>query len=168
MRPHQVSSSGVRKRATKQTEIEHRFLIDAWRLPILSNPIHMVQGSLAHTKALTVRVRVTNGLEGMLTLKLKDKGVSEEFEYPIYIEEAKDLVSRTKEAYIEKNRYKVDFAGYVWEVEEYLNPNLRGLWLAEVEIDAVGDQFAKPSWVVKEITGDPKYSLSSLSLHGKP
>lgn len=58
-------------------------------------------------------------------------------------------------------RYKVDFEGYIWEIDEFLNEN-EGLILAEIELKDENDIFEKPEWVGEEVSNDPRYFNSSL------
>jgi adenylate cyclase len=62
---------------------------------------------------------------------------------------------------IEKDRYRVEEGGVVWEVDEFLGEN-RGLIIAEVELESEGQPFTKPEWVGEEVTGDPRYFNSNL------
>ena len=52
--------------------------------------------------------------------------------------------------------------GYFWEVDEFLGAHA-GLVLAEIELQAPDQPFARPPWLGKEVTDDPRYHNSSLS-----
>ena len=43
---------------------------------------------------------------------------------------------------------------------------LQGLIIAEVELSAAGDQLDLPTWIGKEVTGDPRYYNSNLAKKG--
>ena len=62
---------------------------------------------------------------------------------------------------IEKNRYKIEFAGFIWEVDEFFGEN-EGLIVAEIELESEDQQFDKPEWVGDEVSGDPRYFNSNL------
>jgi CYTH domain-containing protein len=62
---------------------------------------------------------------------------------------------------IEKKRYKVDFKGFVWEVDEFFGVN-QGLIIAELELESEDQVFTKPEWIGEEVTGDPKYFNANL------
>jgi CYTH domain-containing protein len=62
---------------------------------------------------------------------------------------------------IEKSRYKIDFGGFVWEVDEFYGDN-QGLIVAEVELESEDQKFEIPGWIGEEVTGDPKYFNSNL------
>ena len=63
---------------------------------------------------------------------------------------------------MEKRRYRVPFAGYVWEVDEFDGEN-RGLVVAEVELGSETETPELPDWAGKEVTGDVRYYNSALS-----
>ncbi|RLC06474.1 MAG: adenylate cyclase [Deltaproteobacteria bacterium] len=146
-------------------EIERKFLIkdDAWRA--LAEGTHYRQGYLNSTKERTVRVRTIND-KGFLTIKGITTGATRaEYEYEIPHAEATALLDDLCEKpIIEKNRYKIDFAGFVWEVDEFFGEN-QGLIVAEVELESEDQAFEKPEWIGEEVTGDPKYFNSNLILN---
>ena len=60
--------------------------------------------------------------------------------------------------------YDIDFAGHVWEVDEFLGANA-GLLLAEIELDSEDAHFDLPSWIGEEVTADRRYFNSYLVAH---
>lgn len=142
-------------------EIERKFLVtsDAWR----SAPAtYFCQGYLNPNKERTVRVRVA-GEKGFLTIKGKSIGASRtEFEYEIPLDDAKELLRLCEGPIIEKYRRIIEFAGMRWEVDEFLGDN-SGLVVAEIELEAEGQTFAKPDWLGQEVTHDSRYYNSNLS-----
>ena len=144
-------------------EIERKFLVtgDAWRS---AEPVYFSQGYLNPDKARTVRVRIA-GERAFLTIKGLTQGVSRaEFEYAIPVEDARQLLAMCEQPLIEKHRRKIPFAGFVWEVDEFLGDNL-GLVVAEIELPSEDSEFAKPDWVGQEVTHDQRYFNSNLSQH---
>lgn len=144
-------------------EIERKFLVtgDAWRS---AEPVYFSQGYLNRDKARTVRVRIA-GERAFLTIKGLTQGVSRaEFEYAIPVEDARQLLALCEQPLIEKHRRKIPFAGFVWEVDEFLGDNL-GLVVAEIELPSEDSEFAKPDWVGQEVTHDQRYFNSNLSQH---
>ena len=143
-------------------EIERKFLLagDGWRA--LGEPVLLRQGYLSSNPERTVRVRVEGG-QGTMTIKGKSVGATRgEWEYPIPLADANELLNRLcEQPIIEKYRRRIPFAGKVWEVDEFLGAN-HGLVVAEVELDAEGQQFDKPEWIGAEVTDDPRYFNSSL------
>jgi adenylate cyclase len=145
-------------------EIERKFLVrsDAWRS--LGEPVLLRQGYLSSHKARVVRVRI-EGEQGVMTLKGQNVGaVRGEWEYPIPLADAAELLLLCEQPLIEKYRRRISHAGHVWEVDEFLGVNA-GLVVAEIELDAEAEAFALPDWVGAEVTDDLRYLNSSLIKH---
>ena len=146
-------------------EIEKKFLLadNSWRG--LAAGIPYRQGYLNSGNGATVRIRTADNL-GLLTIKGPDEGgVKLEFEYEIPINEAREMLDRLcRGPLIEKIRYRIPFAGFTWEVDEFKGNN-DGLLLAEIELDFVGQEFVKPAWIGPEVTGDSRYYNASLVHH---
>ena len=144
------------------TEIERKFLLtgDEWRS--LAKGTAYRQGYLNSQKERTVRVRTIDD-KGFLTIKGISVGATRmEFEYEIPVEDARVLLDELCEKpLIEKNRYKIDYAGFTWEVDEFFGEN-QGLVVAEIELESEDQQFEKPDWVGEEVSGDPRYFNSNL------
>jgi CYTH domain-containing protein len=143
-------------------EIERKFLLhdDAWRG--LGQRVLLRQGYLSSDPARVVRVRI-EGESAMLTIKGQTVGASRgEWEYPIPLADAQVfLESLCQQPIIEKYRTRIAHAGMVWEVDEFLGANA-GLVLAEIELTAEDQPFAKPDWIGAEVTGDPRYYNANL------
>jgi adenylate cyclase len=142
-------------------EIERKFLVvgDAWRD---APAVFYSQGYLNRDKARTVRVRIA-GEEAFLTIKGSSIGARRaEFEYPIPLWDARELLAMCEQPLIEKNRRKILHEGFIWEVDEFLGENL-GLVVAEIELPSEDTAFAKPDWVGEEVTDDARYFNSNLS-----
>lgn len=142
-------------------EIERKFLVigDAWRD---APPVFYSQGYLNRDKARTVRVRIA-GEEAFLTIKGTSVGARRaEFEYPIPLWDARELLALCEQPLIEKNRRKILHEGFIWEIDEFLGENL-GLVVAEIELPAEDAAFTKPDWVGAEVTDDARYFNSNLS-----
>jgi CYTH domain-containing protein len=144
------------------TEIERKFLVidDAWRA--LAKPVHYRQGYLSTAKDCTVRVRKA-GDRAALTVKGASVGATrQEYEYEIPPDDADEMIDRLcAQPVIEKNRYRIPAGEVVWEVDEFLGAN-QGLVVAEVELTSEGQDFDKPAWIGREVTGDPKYFNANL------
>ncbi len=143
-------------------EIERKFLLkdDSWKQNAVG--IHYAQGYLNQPGENTVRVRIA-GASAFLTIKSKSKGISrQEFEYKIPQEDAQELLKLSQTPVIEKIRYKIEYAGKCWEVDEFLGKNA-GLYVAEIELNAEDEAFEKPEWIGKEVSGDKRYYNSRLA-----
>ncbi|MBK5939173.1 CYTH domain-containing protein [Halochromatium roseum] len=147
-------------------EIERKFLVcnDDWREQVLSET-HLMQGYLASTAALTVRVRLDGG-QGRLTIKGATRGISRsEYEYPIPAEDAQAMLNELAEtAIIDKVRHRVRCGEHVWEVDWFAGDNA-GLVLAEIELAAENESFERPAWLGAEVSDDPRYYNANLARH---
>lgn len=144
------------------TEIERKYLVSgtAWRQP---GGVRFSQGYLNPTKERTVRVRIA-GDAAFLTIKGVNRGATRlEFEYPIPLADAQELLALCEGPLIEKIRYGVLHGQTRWEVDEFLGDNA-GLVVAEVELASESQSFSRPEWAVREVTGDERYYNSSLAL----
>lgn len=143
-------------------EIERKFLLtgDDWRE--LAKGTHYRQGYLNSVKERTVRVRTIDD-KGFLTIKGITTGATRvEYEYEIPHSECTEMLDDLAEKpIIEKARYKIEFGGFIWEVDEFFGVN-KGLVVAEIELESEDQHFEKPSWVGEEVTGDPRYFNSNL------
>lgn len=146
-------------------EIERKYLVrsDEWKN--LAKGKYYRQGYLSTVKERVVRVRTIDDT-GFLTIKGVTVGVSRsEFEYPIPAEDANLMLDALCEKpIIEKFRAKVEFAGLVWEVDEFHGDN-EGLVVAEVELTEENQQIELPSWIGEEVSGDTRYFNSNLIKH---
>lgn len=147
-------------------EIERKFLVldDTYRKEATSSS-EMVQGFLSIDPVRTVRVR-RMGEMAWITIKGKtdSSGTTRmEWEYEIPTVEAEEMLSLCGPGILRKVRYHVPVGRHVFEVDEFLDENL-GLVVAEVELKNVSETFEKPSWLGSEVTGEPSYYNSQLSL----
>lgn len=146
-------------------EIERKFLVNKRKLSALnlSNGEKISQGYLAATqKHTTVRVRTRNN-HGYLTIKTANDGISRhEFEYEIPIADAEELLKLCAKNILSKTRYKVKFAGKIWEIDIF-DGRHEGLILAEVELESADEQIKIPNWVLREVSNDPRYYNSNLA-----
>ncbi|PXX46202.1 CYTH domain-containing protein [Aquitalea magnusonii] len=143
-------------------EIERRFVIanDGWRG--LAAGVQYRQGYLSVEKERTVRVRIV-GDQAWLTLKGNISDISRhEFEYAIPLADAQTIMDAMCPMVVDKLRHRIEFGGYVWEVDEFFGENA-GLVLAEIELPAEDTPFAKPDWVGAEVTTDGRYTNAYLS-----
>jgi len=145
-------------------EIERKFLLrgDAWRS--MGQPVLLRQGYLSSHKERVVRVRI-EGERGVMTIKGRNVGaVRGEWEYEIPLADATELLLLCEQPLIEKYRRRIEHAGHVWEVDEFLGVNA-GLVVAEIELGSEEEQFELPQWIGAEVTSDVRYLNSSLIKH---
>lgn len=144
------------------TEIERKFLVkgDAWRT--LGTGSIYRQGYIA-TGDRTVRVRVV-GEQAYLTIKGPTTGVARaEYEYVIPIDHALEMLQfLCDRPLIEKTRYRIPWAGLLWEIDEFAGEN-QGLIMAEVELHDPNQAIEFPDWIGEEVSHDPRYYNSNLA-----
>lgn len=145
-------------------ETERKYLVngDGWRP--LGTPVPYAQGYLQRGTGRTVRVRIA-GDEAFLTIKGPVIGISrQEFEYPIPVRDALAMLPLCDGPVIEKKRTKIRLGSHVWEVDEFGGEN-EGLVIAEVELSDPEEKIDPPAWIGAEVTGDPRYYNSNLTIH---
>jgi adenylate cyclase len=143
-------------------EIERKFLVvgEQWRTATGSL---IAQGYLNRDKARTVRVRLS-GEKAYLTIKGPSVGVIRpEFEYPIPVRDAQEMLALCDGPVVQKVRHLVPFAGLTWEVDEFLGDNA-GLVVAEIELTTENQVFDRPVWLGQEVSDDPRYFNSNLAV----
>jgi adenylate cyclase len=145
-------------------EIERKFLVKAENFPRSGNKTILKQGYLSVDPERVVRVRIEENL-AWITIKGKMKRFSRpEFEYEIPVEDAENLLLLSVNPPIEKIRHRITIEGMLWEVDEFLALN-QGLLLAEIELESETQEISLPEWVGEEVTSDPRYFNSWLSVH---
>jgi adenylate cyclase len=110
-----------------------------------------------------VRIR---GEKGYLTVKgLADESGIERYEWEkeISVQEARELLNLCEPWLVEKTRYLVPYGGHIFEVDVFQAAN-SGLVMAEIELHSQDEAFEKPSWLGEEVSGDPRYYNSALSV----
>ena len=145
-------------------EIERKFLVssDAWRAEVLRSQ-RMSQGYLARGANAAVRVRIS-GDRAELNIKSTRDGIHRlEFEYRIPLRDAAELIAEVALRHvIDKTRHIVRQGAHTWEIDEFHGENA-GLVVAEIELGAAEEAFARPAWLGQEVSEDARYYNSSLS-----
>ncbi|MCP5102855.1 MAG: CYTH domain-containing protein [bacterium] len=146
-------------------EIEKKFLVSGEQWRQLAEGTVYRQGYLSVVKERVVRVR-TIGDTGYLTIKGLTVGATRlEYEYEISVSDSNEMLDQLcQKPIIEKKRYKVEFGGLTWEIDEFFGDN-DGLIVAEVELEDENQEFEKPGWIGEEVTSDPRYFNSNLTKH---
>lgn len=145
-------------------EIERKFLVanvDAAISEAVTHK-HIVQGYLSTNPDATVRVRIAD-TQGFLAVKSRNHGAERnEWEYEIPHADALEMLKLSQSRVIDKTRYLVPFEGFTWEVD--LFHSHPGLALAEVELPGADTPISLPAWIGQEVTDNPAYYNSALSL----
>jgi len=143
-------------------EIERKFLVHSFEYRGLGKKTFFHQGYLSIGDNKTIRAR-TAGEKAFLTIKASSEGISrDEYEYEIPLNEANEILDNICiKPTIEKYRFHIEYKGFKWEVDEFTGVN-HGLVIAEIELESEDQEFEKPPWIGKEVTGDPKYFNANL------
>ena len=150
-------------------EIERKFLVkdDSWRSAAIE-AIPMEQGYVGAVGA-TIRIR-RSGDRAWITLKGRspDGLRRSEFEYPIPAADAAAMLDEfCAGRRLAKIRYIVPFAGRRWEVDVFSGPH-EGLVTAELELASPDEDFPRPPWLGREVSGDPRYRNAALAASSPP
>lgn len=144
-------------------EIERKYLLanDSWK-DVAGGGVRMSQGYLSRKRGRTVRVRIA-GNDAWLTIKGAADGISRlEFEYPVPMDDAVQLLGLCEPSVIEKTRYRIPYGGFLWEVDVFHGEN-EGLVVAEVELEDAGERPDLPPWIGEDVSADRRYANSVLS-----
>lgn len=146
-------------------ETERKFLVKNLSFKNFTEGILLKQGYLSVNPAATVRVRIVSD-RAYLTIKGKSTGISQaEYEYEIPLKDADEMLNNLcSRPIIEKYRYIVEYKGFTWEIDEFLNEN-EGLIIAEIELESENQDFPRPDFVGDEVTFDYRYKNSYLACH---
>jgi CYTH domain-containing protein len=150
-------------------EIERKFLVSnsAWRNSAEAE-IRIRQFYLAAAPGRTIRIRISDGADAMLTLKFSGKGRGrDEFEYPVPLAEAEEMQAFALGRMIEKTRFHVRHDGYLYEVDVF-EGQLAGLVIAELETPDIVPADRLPPWLGPEVTHEGRYYNASLALNTVP
>ena len=145
-------------------EIERKFLVadDSYKAMATSYS-RIAQGYLCSEHGRTVRVRLRDG-RAYLTIKGPSApgGLSRyEFEKEITPDEGLSLLRLCEPGVVEKFRWLVPCGNHVFEVDEFLGDN-DGLVVAEVELRAADEPYARPAFLGREVTGEERFYNSHL------
>lgn len=163
------------------TEIERKFLIDPYQF-LTSEVIprglanicvkQITQGYLSRKPAVRVRHSEEQPIggsapEGFVTIKGSGNVTRGEWEYSIPAADALEMMALCSSV-LHKIRYTLPvtepgFTHLKWEVDQFHDKGLDGLWVAEIELSRPDEQFPKPVWLGKEVSEDSRYSNVSLA-----
>jgi adenylate cyclase len=151
-------------------EIERKFLLanDTWRSAVQDSK-RIAQAYLNDSEALaagreqcSVRVRIS-GASATINIKSREAGPSrQEYEYPIPLADAENLMALACHGCIDKTRHLVMAGAHLWEIDEFAGDN-EGLIVAEIELSDVNERFEKPDWVGPEVTELNRYFNMALA-----
>lgn len=151
-------------------EIEKKFLLKEFPKELTkAEKYEIEQAYISRNPAIRIRRR---NQEYFLTIKAKpfkreakNIVISNEVELQIQKEEYESLLERAEGYLIQKTRYKINLEeGLVAEVDIF-RERLSGLRFVEVEFPTIemAEEFEKPSWFGRDISGDKRYLNAELS-----
>lgn len=151
-------------------EIEHKYLVrDASYRAMASGSVRIRQGYLSCEEGCVVRIRVKDSDKAFITVKGKTHPEGEmhtdvrlEFEYPVPVDDAEEMLGLCRGTVIDKTRWLVDYGGHLWEVDEFHGAQ-QGLVVAEIEVTTPDEKYPLPPFVGEEVTGNPRYYNSNLA-----
>ncbi|NBC57683.1 MAG: CYTH domain-containing protein [Bacteroidetes bacterium] len=147
-----------------QTEIERKFLVKSDGFKKDAHQFYDIkQGFLNRDPQRTVRIRIKNQ-KGFITVKgLSSKdGLSRlEWEKEIDLKDAQELLDLCEMPIIYKTRHEVTVGKHTFEIDEFKGKH-QGLIIAEIELQHQKENFIKPAWLGKEVTGNKAYYNSQL------
>lgn len=146
-------------------EIERKFLVknETYKSESIKKQL-ITQGYLSSDPKRSVRIRICEQ-NAYITIKgqTSESGTSRyEWEKEINIEDAKQLMLLCREGVVTKIRHLIPFKNHTFEVDEFLKDN-SGLVIAEIELSNENEDFERPRWLGKEVTGIKKYYNNQLS-----
>lgn len=158
-------------------EIEKKYLIlDEGKGQIMDfvkgvKPIDIKQNYISITDEEEVRVRIEkiNSYKNKYTFTKKiGNGLSrEEIEHEINQKEFSQVMNSLKDKEpIHKHRYKVEYKGFVFEVDIYQNKELNDLIVVEVELESENEvsklESILPSFIHNDVTEDKQFKNKNL------
>ncbi|MDO4199113.1 MAG: hypothetical protein Q4D13_09035 [Erysipelotrichaceae bacterium] len=150
-------------------EIERKWLIDINKIPyVLDEYAHwdIIQAYISFKPTIRIR-KIENLHENILTIKSssKNNGLSrDEYEIEISDEEFNNLLNKTEGIILSKTRYRLKEDIYLYEIDIFHN-EYEGLGYLEIEFESEEEavSFIEPSWIIKELTYDVRYTNASLA-----
>ena len=144
-------------------EIERKFLVanDDWRQSAVRR-VSIRDGLIAAYQGRKVRVRISGGIATIAIKGPRTGIVRPEFEYEVPMTHAERMLSTIcRDDTLEKERFFVEDAEATWHVDVY-DGILNGVVIAEIELKQETQALTLPSWVGKEVTGDPFYKKINM------
>ena len=146
-------------------ENERKFKVKSKKFISFSHKvINIKQGYLSKENNLVIRIRISDK-NAYLCIKgpTSESGISRfEFEKKISLIEGGELLKLCLPRIIFKKRYLIKYKKQLLEVDVF-EGFLKGLILAEIELNSESQKVSLPDWVGKEVTGVKSFYNSQLS-----
>lgn len=144
-------------------EIERKFLVCGEYKSKAYSHSHIEQGYFDSAPSRTIRVRIRDD-KAYLTIKgpSNQAGLARyEFETEVSLEDGRQLMALCRPGRIDKTRWLIKNGKHTIEVDEFHGDN-DGLVMAEIELGSEDEEYEKPDFLGKEVTGDRRYYNSHL------
>jgi adenylate cyclase len=145
-------------------ETERKFLVKSEEFKSLATrKINIIQAYLTIDPDKTIRLRTADD-KAYLTVKskpLKNSITRNEWEVPVPIADAQEMMKVCIPGRIVKTRYIVPSGNHKIEIDVFHEKN-EGLVIAEIELRSDNEEFEKPEWLGEEVTGLPQYYNANL------
>lgn len=164
------------------SEIERKFIVPLAHHHLFvgrEGGVTMTQAYLSTEHTRTVRVRITeSGGERHAVMTVKGKAsdgglVRSEWEWPVPVEEAQEVVAHLNPPSLTKTRHIVQHGDDTWEVDVLRVNEVAGrppgMWsylvVAEYEAPTLEQvqNVTLPPWVGQDVTGDATFIMSTLT-----
>ena len=146
-------------------EKERKFKVKSKKFISFSHKvINIKQGYLSKGNNLAIRIRISDK-KAYLCIKgpTSKNGISRfEFDKKISLIEGNKLLKLCLPRIIFKKRYLIDYKKQLFEVDVF-EGFLKGLVLAEIELNSESQKVYLPEWVGEEVTGVKSFYNSQLS-----
>lgn len=146
-------------------EKERKFKVTSKKFISLSHKvINIKQGYLSKEKNMSVRIRISEN-KSFLCIKGPSfkSGISRfEFEKEISLIEGSELLRLCLPRIICKKRYLIKYKKQLFEIDVF-EGFLKGLILAEIELNSESQKVYLPDWIGEEVTGVKNFYNSQLS-----
>ena len=152
----------------KPMEIEKKYLISEPPVELSACRSHEIEQAYLCTKPV-VRVRREDETY-YLTYKGGGMMAREEYNLPLTREGYEHLLAKADGNIIHKTRYLIPLEDGLTAELDVFHPPFKGLVFAEVEFPDLetAERFTPPAWFTREVTADPRYHNSNLSLTEPP
>ena len=147
----------------KHREIERKFLVRGTSYKDFATRVmHIRQAYIGDVSKGEARVSIRDDKAWIIIKSAESKLSRFEYEVPISVEDAEEIMANACGNVISKTRYIVPFTDdVVIEVDEFKG-KLEGLVVAEVELPDESYQFELPSFLGTEVTGISAYYNRNL------
>ena len=146
-------------------EKERKFKVASKKFISLSHKVvNIKQGYLSKDKNISVRIRISEN-KSFLCIKgpSSKSGISRfEFEKEISLIEGSELLKLCSPRIIYKKRYSIEYKKQLFEIDVF-EGFLKGLMLAEIELNSETQKVYLPDWIGEEVTGLKTFYNSQLS-----